>query len=164
TTPGTIVVPELKIERAGARADGTDNAANGVGDVVVGAGRMVDAIPAAPRGAALEGRQLAGELRMVDQVDQLRIHQRKQVEIQIALRLRCRLISDAMFAELLHRPFAAVAVALDTVDAIVLEQPGKFADRGFGRERRPDLPDGVNHRYVAVAVGDGQRHAIRASA
>ena len=37
---------------------------------------MVDAIPPASHGAALKGRQLVGELRMVDQVDQLRIHQR----------------------------------------------------------------------------------------
>ena len=45
-------MPELKIEHADAR-DGADNPANGVGDVVVGAGRMVDAIPPATRGAAL---------------------------------------------------------------------------------------------------------------
>src|SRR5260370_12412592 len=111
------------------------NSANGVGGVVGGAGRMVDAIPPASRGAALKGRQLVGELRMVDQVDQLRIHQRKQLAIQIALRLRRRLIGDAMLAELFHRPFAAVAVALDAVDAIALEQLCEFADRGFGRER-----------------------------
>ena len=84
-------MPEFKIEHADAR-DGADNPANGVGDVVVGAGRMVDAIPPATRGAALKAGQLIHQLRMVDQVDQLRIHQRKQVAIQIALRLRRRLI------------------------------------------------------------------------
>ena len=93
---------------------------------------MVDAIPPASRGAALEAGQLIHELRMVDQVDQLRIHQRKQVAIQIALRLRRRLIGDAMLAELLHRLFAAVAVALDAVDAIALEQSCEFADADSG--------------------------------
>jgi len=39
-------MPELKIERADARVDGVDNAANGVDDVIVGAGRMVDAVAA----------------------------------------------------------------------------------------------------------------------
>jgi hypothetical protein len=91
-----LVPDKIQPSAADDRGDGTDNAANGVGDVVVGAGRMVDAIPPITRCAALEGRQLAGELRMVDQVDQLRIHQRKQNAIQIALRLRRRLIGDAV--------------------------------------------------------------------
>src|SRR5215813_3892506 len=69
-----------------------------------------------------------------------------------------------MPAELLDRPFAAVAVALDAVDAIALEQLCEFANRRFGRERRPDLSDGIDHRYVAVAMTDGQRHTVRASA
>ena len=64
-------MPEFKIERADAR-DGADSAANGVGDIVVGAGRMVDAITPSPRGAALKAGQLIHLLRMVDQVDQLR--------------------------------------------------------------------------------------------
>jgi len=51
-------VPEFKIEHADAR-DGADNPANGVGDIVVGAGRMVDAIPPATRGASLAHTHLA---------------------------------------------------------------------------------------------------------
>jgi hypothetical protein len=39
-------VPELKIEHAAA-AGGANDASNGVGEVVVGAGRMVDAVAAA---------------------------------------------------------------------------------------------------------------------
>ena len=63
-------MPELKIERADARGDGANNAAKDVGDVIMGAGRMIDAIPPSPRGAALKAGQLIYQLRMVDQVDQ----------------------------------------------------------------------------------------------
>jgi hypothetical protein len=68
-----------------------------------------------------------------------------------------------MLAELLHRPFAAVTVALDARDAIAPKQFSEFADGGFGRERRRDLPDGVNHRQLSFAVGDGQRHRVTAA-
>ena len=54
-------MPELKIERADARGDGEDNAANGVGDVVVGAGRMVDAVAAGARDPPLQADDLGDE-------------------------------------------------------------------------------------------------------
>jgi hypothetical protein len=54
-------VPELKIKLADARGDGADNAANGVGDVVVGAGRMVDAVAAGARDPPLQADDLGDE-------------------------------------------------------------------------------------------------------
>jgi hypothetical protein len=51
-----LVPDKIHPSGAAARGDGADNSANGVGDVVVGAGRMVNAIPPASRGAALKGR------------------------------------------------------------------------------------------------------------
>ena len=53
-------MPELKIKHADAR-DGADNAANGVGEVVVGAGRMVDAVAAGARDPPLQADDLGDE-------------------------------------------------------------------------------------------------------
>ena len=50
-------MPEHKIEHADAR-DGADNPANGVSDVVVGAGRMVDAVAAGARDPPLQADDL----------------------------------------------------------------------------------------------------------
>ena len=53
-------MPELKIKLADGR-DGADNAANGVGEVVVGAGRMVDAVAAGARDPPLQADDLGDE-------------------------------------------------------------------------------------------------------
>ena len=42
-----LLSDKIQPSAADAKGDGADNSANGVGDVVVGAGRMVDAIPPA---------------------------------------------------------------------------------------------------------------------
>ena len=44
-----LIPDKIHPSAAAARGDGADNAANGIGDVVVGAGRMVDAVAAGAR-------------------------------------------------------------------------------------------------------------------
>ena len=67
-------MPELKIKLADAR-DGADNAANGVGDVVVRAGRMVDAVAAGARDPPLQADDLGDEPIMARQHDAAAVQQ-----------------------------------------------------------------------------------------
>ena len=66
--------------------------------------------------------------------------------------------------ELLTRPFAGVAVALDLRDAIALQQVTEFLDHSLGGERRPDLAHAIEHGDLAFRVGDGKREAVGAAA
>ena len=52
------LVPDEIHPSAADAGDGADNAANGVGDVVVGAGRMVDAVAAGARDPPLQADDL----------------------------------------------------------------------------------------------------------
>ena len=52
------LVPDKVHPSAADAGDGADNAANGVGDVVVGAGRMVDAVAAGARDPPLQADDL----------------------------------------------------------------------------------------------------------
>jgi hypothetical protein len=84
----------------------------------MGAGGMIDAVAAAARGAPLKANQLRQQSCVVEQVELARINERQQVAIQFRLRLGGGLVGDAVTAEALARPVAAVAVAIDLGDAI----------------------------------------------
>ena len=87
----------------------TANAGDRVGNVVVGAGSVIDRIAAATGNPALQASTTAQYSRVVEQRDLAAVDQRQQVAIKIGLRRRRLLIGDAVLAELLDRPFAGIA-------------------------------------------------------
>ena len=60
-------------------------AGNGVGDVVVRARRVVDAVPTAARRPAFQPAELGHETRMVEQLDAPAVQQRQKVDVQVGL-------------------------------------------------------------------------------
>ena len=107
--------------------DGRHHAANGVGDVVMRARRVVDAVAAAARRAALQALQLRRQLRMVEQLDALGAEQRNAVAVNVGFRFLRGFVSDAMSAEALDGPLASVAVAADAMQIIAFQRLGEFA-------------------------------------
>jgi hypothetical protein len=83
-------------ERSGAR--------NGVGEVVVPARRVVDAVPTAARRSALQPAELGDKARMVEQLDAVAIQERQKIRVQAGLRLRALLAADALRGKALHDP------------------------------------------------------------
>jgi hypothetical protein len=83
-------------ERGGAR--------NGVRKVVVPAGRVVDAVPTTARRSALRPAELGDKAWMVEQLDAAAVQQRQKVGVQVGLRFRALLATDALRSKTLHDP------------------------------------------------------------
>ncbi len=77
-----------------------DDAGDRVSDVVMCAGRMVDAVFAGASDAALQPDELLQQLRMVEKIGLLGVHQGQEVAIEIGLRLGRAFIGDEVRAEL----------------------------------------------------------------
>ena len=89
--------------------DVDDRASNRVGDVVMTARAVIDAVPAGPRRVALKTKQLNFQPIIIEKIHGAGIDQRQKVEIQFGTVLFARLVIDPAFAELLPRPFACIA-------------------------------------------------------
>ena len=83
---------------------------------------MVDAFAPATCDAAFQSDELIFELGYVEQIDRLGVQTREQVEIKLAPVHVREVVLDAPLAELLTRPLASVAVALNTPDSIQVER------------------------------------------
>src|SRR6516162_3397464 len=101
--------------------------------------RMVDAISPRPRCATFEPNELRGKARVVEQLDALRVQQRKQVMIDVRLRPRARLELDPVLTEADYWPFARVSVAPHAADSEAAEERCTLGDCGLGIKRRPDF-------------------------
>ena len=117
---------------------------------------MVDAVAARARGAAFEADQLGGEPLVAEQPDLSRINVRQQIEIEDALGIFRGFVFDPTLCELLTRPFAGVAVALDLRDAVALQQVGEFLDHSLGENGGLTSRRQSSTAISAFRVGDGQ--------
>jgi hypothetical protein len=82
-------------------------AGNGVNEVVVGTGRVIDGVTATTRGTAFQRSQLIDQTLMVEQFDSVTVEQRKQGQVDVTLGLVSDLIIDTMDGESFSRPHAA---------------------------------------------------------
>ena len=79
-------------------------ARNGVGEVVVPARRVVDAVPTAARRPALQPAELGDKARMIEQLDAVAIQERQKIRLQAGLRFGALLATDALRSKALHDP------------------------------------------------------------
>src|SRR5258707_7352899 len=93
--PRFTLVPDKIHPSAADAGDGADNAANGVSYVVVGAGRMVDAVAAGARDPPLQTDDLGDEPIMARQNDLARVEKRQHVPEQIGLGVVADFVADA---------------------------------------------------------------------
>jgi hypothetical protein len=91
----------------------THDPCNGVREIVVATGGVIDAVAAAACCAPFKANDLGDKSRVVGQFDLPRIDGGQQVAIEIAFRFRGGLINDAVTTEALARPLAAIAVVGD---------------------------------------------------
>ena len=101
--------------------DGCGHAGNCIGDIVVGAERVIDTVAATACGAPFKSTQLVYQLRVVQQIDAPRINQWHQINIQVAFGPGRRLVADAEFCKPLTRPLTRVVIAHNLRDAVALQ-------------------------------------------
>ena len=133
----------------------------GVRHVVMAAWCMVDAVTARARGAAFQLDQLRDQPLVTEQFDLPRVDQGQKVEIEHALGVFARLITDASHAVRLSDPLASVSVASDLRDPVTLQPVSKLGDHGLRRERRPDLADAIKDAGFNLLMSDGKRERRR---
>src|SRR5580693_8753177 len=109
---------KLQISCAPIGGESGRDARHRVGDVVMAAGRMVDAVATTARGAPLERAELADELRVVEQIDTAAVQRGQQVDIEITLRPRRLLETDVETAEHIDGPLARIAVTDDLITIV----------------------------------------------
>jgi len=83
-------------ERSGAR--------NGVGKVVVPAGRVIDRVAPATGRPAFQPAELGHQTRMIEQLDAVAIQERQKIRLQAGLRFGALLATDALRSKALHDP------------------------------------------------------------
>jgi len=96
------------------------NARHGIGAVVMRAGRVIDLIPPATACAALKCDKLALKLMTRWQFYPARVQGRTKPHVKVRSRARRIFICDAMPREFSANPFAAVAVALNAANSVLL--------------------------------------------
>ncbi len=97
-------------------------AGDGVDQVVVPAGRMVDGIPAASGSAPLQSAELIDRSRVLQELDPTAVQQREELEVDLRLRPLRHLIGDVPHAEPLAGPLTPIAVAADEIDPVPLQR------------------------------------------
>jgi hypothetical protein len=114
------------LEEAVARTgdDVGQSAGRSIRHVIVRAGGVVDRVLAAASSTPLQPDKLGGEPVVVQQLGCARVQQRQAVAVQVALGPGGGFVTDARLVELLLRPLAGVAVALDGDDPVAAEQLG----------------------------------------
>src|SRR5215213_11979840 len=90
----------------------------------------------------------------------LRVQEGQEIAIQFAPRSIGDLIADAVNAEALARPLAAIPIAFDAVHAICLQQSHKFLDGVLRGERRLPLSDGIQNDDLAFCMRDGESERV----
>src|SRR5581483_7278166 len=89
------------------------HARNCIGDIVVCTGPVIDAVPATATGAPFERAQLTYQLRVIHQIDSLRINQRHHISVQFALWFGRRFVPDAELCKTFSRPTRGVSITYD---------------------------------------------------
>src|SRR5262249_32969544 len=106
--------------------------------------------------AALEPTELGHEPPVVEQLDLPAVQERKEVAIEIGLRLLRELVLDTVRAERLTDELPAPPVARHRGDVIRLQQLREPGNGRLGAERGTLLSDRIEDRAaVLVAVRDG---------
>src|SRR5271157_327821 len=96
---------------------------------------MVHAITSTRRRPPLEAAELPERHRLIQELHHASVHRGEELEIELRAINGARLVFDASLAKCLRRPFAGVAVAYDSFDAVALQKHGRLADDGQRLER-----------------------------
>jgi hypothetical protein len=116
------VYPRAVRQVIGPRQAQRGGAGNRIRHIVVLARTMIDRVPATTRRAPLEAAELADQFLVVQQINPPAVDQRKQVHVEVALRLGRRFVTDAVFGKLLDRPLAGIPVTGDVAQPVVLQR------------------------------------------
>ena len=137
------------------------HAGDRVGDVVVAAGRMVDAVAAAARRSSFQAGELRAQARMVQELDSPGVQKRQKVAIKIAFGTSALLEGDPSAGKSRPRPFARVFVPRDRRDLIAPEQSRASRHRLLRIKRRSNLQQRIEGANAAPAeVPDRQCHGV----
>ena len=93
---------------------------------------MVNAVPAAARRAPLQPTQLRSKPGYVQQLRPPAVQDRKEVAVNVRLRLLRKVILDAVGAKALPRPLPGVAVALDAMHPVGFQQRREVLRHALG--------------------------------
>jgi hypothetical protein len=126
-------------------ADARDEAGDGVGEVVVAAGRMVDLVAPGARGVTLQRGDLLNAAGVIEQGDVAGVEHRQQmVGVELALGLLRELVGDAALLQRLPCELAAEGVTLDREHAVLerhsLEQNRRAAAPSDPSGYKAELP------------------------
>ena len=86
---------------------------------------MVHAVPATAPAAPLQAPQFAQQLRLIEQLQPLRVDQRQDVEVNLRPIPNRRFVGDVLVSEALNHEFGGVLVARHTAHAVALQQLGR---------------------------------------
>ena len=125
---------------------------------------MVDAVSAAAAGLAFEPEELSGQPRHVERLGPTGIHEREEVEVEVALRPLSRAVLDAQLLERLCHLCATIAITRDVADAVRPEHLDELSHHALRIERWLHLADQIEEHTARgrVLVGDGGCEAIGA--
>src|SRR6516162_4218361 len=99
------------LHRIGLAGDLHNRAGTNIRQVIMRAGRMIDAVPTTPGRAALKAHQLGDHTGVVQQLAAAAVDDGEKVAVQIRLGALRRLVGYAMLVEALARPLARVSIA-----------------------------------------------------
>src|SRR5262249_7258872 len=139
------------------------SAHGGVGEGVVLAIGVVDAVAAAACGATLKADELVEQAGVLGQRDAAGVEQRQRVAVNVGLGLLGSLVANAPLLERLGWKAATPSVAHNLADAVALEQWNKLVVDNLRRcERWAALAHAVDDHALALAVADRQRKGVAA--
>ena len=132
--------------------------------VIVGAGAVVYPVAPGRASAPLKAPELSQQVRLVEQHDGTRVHQRQQFEVVAARRPLALPVRDAMLAEALLDKTRGVLVPLHLPQVVSAQQITRFGDDPGRVEGRSPSSAHIEHAPLPVPMGDPHREAVLAAA
>jgi hypothetical protein len=135
------------------------NTGDGVNNVIVPTGHMVDAVATRAADPALQADDLHDQALIAGQYNGPRIQQRQEIVIEICCSRWDRKAASA--DETCPVYVARVAITSDPADTVALGQGAYLIDNAIDAERRPPFADNINNNFLIIdqAKPNRRRHA-----
>src|SRR5258705_2821822 len=137
---------------------------NGVDQVVMATGRMVDAVASAAGCLTLKRTKLRYRSVIIEQGNSPAVDPGKKIKEQFGFGFLRWAVVHAVGAKLARDPFRAISVTVNRAYPVAPEKSAKLGNNGLRIERRLDLADGVDHGAIAGQVSNCQSHAVGTAA
>jgi hypothetical protein len=123
-----------------------------INQIVMGIRRIINNIAPSPTcGPALKATQLRNHFRMIEKRYATRVQHRQKININCRLGLFTDVVRNPLVTKQLADKLTRISITGDFIQTIGAKHASELGNNILRRKRRPELPDNIKYRNVALA-------------